>query len=134
MRPLRAKPQPTASIASSIAASVGRRSPKTSPAPPSASAPSAGQARVIMPQRLSTRPRIAGSDALCTSVCTEIPCTDPAAPISAPQSTASGNQPVTTKPVVATAWAATAQIASRVAPASRPRFATQRPETSAPTP
>ena len=130
----RLKPQAATSSASAIAEKVGSRSPNSSPAVPSASAPQAGQARTIMPHRLSTRPRMAGSDALCTSVCTEMPCTEPAAPISAPQSMAKGKMPVATKPTVATACAATAPTARAVAPPRRPRFATQRPDASAPTP
>ena len=113
---------------------VGTERPKISPLAPSASAPSAGQARVISPQSERMRPRIAGSDALCASVCTLIPCTLAIAPISAAQSTPKGNQPVAAKPAVAPACSRIASTASRVVPASLPRAATISPETSAPTP
>ena len=69
---------------------------------------SAGQARVIIPQRLSTRPGMAGSAAFCTRVWVEIPCTDPAAPMIAAQSRAKVKTPVATKPIVASACTPTA--------------------------
>jgi hypothetical protein len=113
---------------------IGHFSPKASPDAPSSSAPRAGQARVIWPHKASTRPRIAGAAAICASCCTEMPCSEALAPISAAQSRPTENQSVAIKAAVARACHSPARMASRVAPCTRPRAASHSPATNAPMP
>lgn len=63
-----------------------------------------------------------------------MPCSEAVAPISAAQASPKGNQPVATKPMIASACQSPARMAMRVAPATRPRAASQSPATSAPMP